>query len=595
MTDAAELEALDNPTLFARRHELDRDALLASRVRTWPNSWLDDKTDEYLGDLPALAGDDDAAIALERAVAEPMEACSGFVRHLCRRLVRRPNLRAIAPLRALRERVASDAAAAKAYGEAVGLASLACDRDAVIAPLCAEVGTASETLASLCAVFLSDPTGAFDQLGDRLALGAVGDAYARRARLLRVLVADGIPDLVLPCRCTHPLGFVAADARWAAALSALAADKTLFETKRALANASPEQLAAIRPTKKAAKPTLEARLVAWGSVAYEELGALPVPFDVRTDRVMIATSPRTVTVRRLAAGLPLVADVTLPGDRRFATDAVGPYDSPYEASGVLDAVLHPDGEAIAIVAHGEVLLVGLDGVVRAEAVLDDTLLHRACFGPDGKTLWLATNDDDGHAVTALDGASLAVLGRTKRLGEFPDPAFFTAHPHPSDDVGVFAVMCGQDGAWVKVIERTAKGPAPRKQKLHASSGHAELYGFGAGVAASGVWGSSKLTLRSWPELASTKSKQLEGECRGGVVIGDDVYLAIAELTDAPSKLAIHALADGARRAEAPWPAGEQLIARQGALATTSERGVTLYGVELPEAPKKRGPTKGRRT
>jgi hypothetical protein len=584
MTSSQHLEALDNPTLFARRHEVDLGALLVSRLPTWANVWLDDKCDEYLGELPALARDEDVVVALEHMESTRLEDCNAFVRHLCRRLVRRPTPGAAPVLRRLLARAADPAQdIGHALAAAAGCAALACDPAHAVAPLLAQVGTSKETVASVCALFLADPEHAFDRLGGRLVVGATGAADHTRRQLLGVLVADGIPDTVgVVRRSAHARGFVAADPRWATALLALAPDKLLFEAKRALANVPPELLASLRPKKRGKKPLPEARLVSVGTVAQLDVGAAPFPVDVRGDLILVATSPTRVSVRRITDGLPLIADVVLPGERAFATEAVGPYDSPYEAKGVLDAVLHPDGTAFAVLAHGEVLLVGLDGTVRAEATLDDTLPHRACFGPLGQTLWVATNSDDGHAVTALDGTTLAVLGKTKNLGEFPDPAWFSAHPHPTDDVGVFAVLCGQDGAWVKVIERTARGFAPRKQKLHTNGSYAQVFGYGPGVVATGTQGG--LTIRSWPELAPIKGTKLEGELRGGVVVGAHVVLAMADFTDAPSRLSLHAIEGGACVADAPWPAGESLVERAtGALVTSSDAGVTVYRVELPPA------------
>lgn len=589
MPETENLEALDNPTLFARRHELTRDALLASRLPEWANGWLDDKTDEYLNDLPSLARDEDVLVALEHFVAHrPGDA--GFIRHLCRRLVRRPNPAAAGTLRGLLART-TDATGhtARAFDEAVGHAALACDTEYALAALLREVDTPNETRAQVCAVFLSDPRTAFDRLGDRLVLGATGEAYQRRARLLSVLAADGIPDTAFGTKpASRSRGFVAADDRWAAALLALAPDKTLFEAKRALAHVPPAVLESLRPAKKkSAKAIPEARFLALGTLAVADFGSHGTPVFAWGDRALIATSPTEVTICRLDEGLPTIARFTLPGGRRFATASVGAHDSLFEAQGVLDAVLHPDGTAIALVAHGEALLVAFDGTIRAEAALHDTIAHRACFGAGGKTLFVATNGDDGHSVTVLDGETLAVLGKTKNLGEFPDPAWFTAHPHPTDDVGVFSVLCGQDGSWVKVIERAARGFAPRKQKLHGNSGYAQIYGYGKNVTATGL--GAKLMIRAWPDMAIIKTTKLEGECRGGVVVGGEhVLLAIAEVADAPSRLGVHTVADGARVAEAPWPQGEVVVDRaHGALITQSAAGVTVWRVEVPQTASKR--------
>lgn len=584
MTHAQDLEALDNPKLFERRRELDRDALLVSRLPTWADVWLEEKCDEFLDDMPALAKDEDVLAALEHMESTRFDECQGFIRHLCRRLVLRPNPAAAPVLQRLLARGDDPAVGLRhALASAVGLAALACDPGQTIARLLAQLDTPKETVASVCAAFLDDPSRAFDRVGACLVVGAQGEAYQRRFRVLAILVADGIPDAAgASRRALEPRGFVAADPRWATALLALAPDKTLFEAKRALANVPPDLLASLRPKKAGKKPVPVATLVALGTVAQQDIGAAPFPIDVRGDLILVGTAPTRASVRRIAEGLPLIADIVLPGARAFATQAVGPYDSPYEAPGVLDAVLHPDGTAFALVAHGEVLLIGFDGSVRAEATLDDTLPHCACFGGDGKTLWVATVDDAGHAVTALDGKTLAVLGKTKKLGEFPDPAWFSAHPHPTEDVGVFAVACGQDGAWVKVIERTARGFGPRKQKLHAGSGVARVFGYGPGVVATGL--GEKLLMRGWPDFGPIKGTKLAGEVVGGVVVGEYVLLAVAEMTEGPSELAVHALEGGALVAKAAWPAGEAMVERAGgALVTVGAGGVTVWRVELPAA------------
>jgi hypothetical protein len=62
-----------------------------------------------------------------------------------------------------------------------------------------------------------------------------------------------------------------------------------------------------------------------------------------------------------------------------------------------------------------------------------------------------------------------------------------------------------------------------------------VFGYGPGVVATGTPG--RLPLRSWPELAPIKATKLEGELRGGVVVGAHVVLAMADFTDAPSRLA----------------------------------------------------------
>lgn len=579
-----ELEALDNPTLFARRNELDRDALVASRLPTWADAWLDDKCDEFLADMPALASDDDVLFVLERIAANRLGECGGFVRHLCRRLVRRPNPAAASVLRKLLAGALASDAAHRTLGASVGCAALACDPGPSIPLLVAQLGTDRESVASVCAVFLEDPARAYDRVGDALVLEARGPAQQRRRRVLQVLVADGIPDAASAHRrSTNAQGFLAADDRWAAALLALKSDPTLVEAKRALANVAPDVLDALRPKKKSTKAIPTASLVTLGTVAYG--GATPGPVNVRGDLLMVATSPTSLTLRRIEEGLPVLADFALPGARSFPTEAVGPYDSPFEAFGVLDAVLHPDGTSVALASHGEVLLVGFDGAIRAEVVLEDTIAHRLCFGARGDTLFVATNGDDGHAVTALDGRTLAHLGRTKNLGEFPDPAWFSAHPHPNDDVGVFAIQCGQDGSWVKVIELATRGPLPRKQKLHANAGWSSIYGYAGDVVVSGA--SSKLSLRSWPDLSISKSVKLEGECRGGAVAGEYVLLAIAEMGDTPDKLAVCSSSDGARVAEARWPAGEAFVdGAPGALVTSSPAGITVRRVEVPAGSKR---------
>lgn len=139
---------------------------------------------------------------------------------------------------------------------------------------------------------------------------------------------------------------------------------------------------------------------------------------------------------------------------------------------------------------------------------------------------------------------------------------------------------------MKVIERTARGFAPRKQKLHASAGFARVFGYGPGVVATGL--GEKLLMRSWPDFAPIKGTMLAGEVRGGVVVGEHVLLAVAEMTEAPSVLAVHALDGGALVAKAAWPAGEALVDRAGgALVTVGAGGVTVWGVEVPAARAKR--------
>ena len=161
--------------------------------------------------------------------------------------------------------------------------------------------------------------------------------------------------------------------------------------------------------------------------------------------------------------------------------------------------------------------------------------------------------------------------------EFPSPALFDAGTHPNDDVGIFDVACGQDGAWLPIVE---PGPKSRKHKLSGKQTTTAFVGAGASMAAF-AW-SRTLTLRAWPSLETPKKKRLDGSVAGAGVVDGAIALAIAEVSNEPSAIELRRFDDGERLGKARYPLGERFRAfGAGALVTSQRDGApSVYRVSV---------------
>ena len=435
---------------------------------------------------------------------------------------------------------------------------------------------APESLA--CAIAL-DPTTAFDRFGDRLASTTPGPNGARD--LLTVLAQDGFSTHGLAGRpSTNPQGWLRADPRWIAPLMALreSDDPNIsWPAADALGNCDLEKVLALLPKPKKKIPPLE--VTSLGTVAPARrlwLGA---------KRLFVIGAGREITAHSLEPGLPVAARFELPEGVELQAEGSHGHDDPWERPGLYDLAVRADGGiAIGAQTASFVHLVALYDASGKRIALreidesDGSHPHSLVFGAGGAgSLWVALVHDVGHRAAAFAPTDLAPKGHCLIGKEFPSPALFDAGTHPNDDVGIFDVACGQDGAWLPIVE---PGPKSRKHKLSGKQTTTAFVGAGAWMAAF-AW-SRTLTLRAWPSLETPKKKRLDGSVAGAGVVDGAIALAIAEVSNEPSAIELRRFDDGERLGKARYPLGERFRAfGAGALVTSQRDGApSVYRVSV---------------
>lgn len=334
-------------------------------------------------------------------------------------------------------------------------------------------------------------------------------------------------------------------------------------------------------TAKGAAPSI----VEWGVVTHAPLPTWPPPVwaSAEAGLLVVARSATSLSVHRLAPGLPVATELELPKELAFVRKPQGGYDSPWERSGTQALAVRPDGGALALVGDNVATLLDLQGNVLARWTTDDVVLHTVQFGARGRTLWVGLHGD-AFDVLALDGSTLAERGRLTVTGDFPDPAWITPHPHLDDDVAAFEIACGQDGWWLKVFELDGARVRVRKQKLSSKGTPTPIHGLWRDQVATSL--EKKLLMRSWPSLEPVKGKVLGGINCGGVLLtrssSDEeafVVVAVGAGYTEPTALQVYRIPSPERVATLPFPVGEKLLdTLPGVLATQANGAIRIFGL-----------------
>lgn len=429
---------------------------------------------------------------------------------------------------------------------------------------------------SLACAFALDPKTAFDRFGDRLTSNKPGPDGVRG--LLAVLAQDGFSTHGLSGKpSTNPQGWLRADERWIAPLMALreSNDPNIsWPAADALGNCDLEKVLALLPKPKKKIPALE--ITSLGTVAAARrlwLGA---------KRLFVIDGGREITAHALEPGLPVAARFELPEGVELQEEGSHGHDDPWERPGLYDVAVRADG-GIAIGAQTKtfvhlVALYDASGKRVALREIDESAgshPHSLVFGAGGAgSLWVALVHDVGHRAAAFAPTDLAPKGHCLIGKEFPSPALFHAGTHPTDDVGIFDVACGQDGAWLPVVEVGAKGPQTRKHKLSGKQTATGFAGAGASNAVFATW-TSTMTLRAWPTLETPKKKRLDGSVVGAGVVDGAIAFAVAEVSNEPSAIELRRIEDGERLGKARYPLGEKFRAFGAGVLVTSRRDGSL--------------------
>jgi hypothetical protein len=447
---------------------------------------------------------------------------------------------------------------------------------AILERIAARVDTDREDGGAVACVFALDPARAFDRLGARL---SPTEPRPRLTRLLEVLAQDGFRTEALDGEpSSRPRGWVRADPRWIDGLLALRGNDNPNVSMRAasaLGSADLDLVLSKLPRPKKKIPPLEIELL--GTVALAPSMFRRAPVWLGAGRVVVADSASTLALHGLSAGMPRVATFALPEHVTLPTARAAANDDPWEVPGLYDVAIRSDG-GLAVGAQASDyshLLALYDPAGKRLAAVrmpeeGAVFPHALHFGAAGAgCLWVALVDEGGHVAAAFDAGTLARLGETSLGPSFPPPAWFEVFPHPVEDVGVFAIQCGQDGAWLKVVERGPK-LALRKQKLDTKQGTVELVGFSADGALAAFASGQTLGLRAWPALDAPKKKRLDGSVVGAGIVGDAIGLAIAEVTRAPSAIELRRFPDGERIAKARHPSEDFVAIGHGVLVTQKD-------------------------
>lgn len=429
---------------------------------------------------------------------------------------------------------------------------------------------------SIACAFALDPSTAFDRFGDRLV--DTKPWPQGLPQLLDVLAQDGFSTHGLAGRrSTNPQGWLRADPRWIAPLMALreSNDPNLsMPAGDALGNCDLEKVLALLPKPKKKIPALT--IESLGSIAPARhlwLGA---------SRLFVIDAGRTITAHSLEHGLPVAARFELPEGVELQEEGIRGHDDTWERPGLYDVAVRADG-GIAIGAQTKsfahlVAVYDASGKRTALREIDEAYgshPHSLVFGAGGSgSLWIALVHDGGHRAGAFAPTDLAPKGHAPIGKEFPPPAFFEAGTHPTEDVAVFDVACGQDGAWLPIVEATEAGPKARKHKLSGKQSTTAFVGASAATAAF-AW-SRTLTLRAWPSLDGPKKKRLDGSVVGAGVVDGSIALAVAEVSNEPSAIELRRFVDGERVGKARYPLGETFRAFGAGVLVTSRSDGSLH-------------------
>lgn len=442
----------------------------------------------------------------------------------------------------------------------------------------------------MTALVCLDPSNASQRLRDWL--DPFPEQQPKRGQamaLLHALAQDGFrAGELLGSPSRRPLGWVRRDPGWVSILLSCRKNKDpniSYPARSALERADPEIVQSFtpKPTAKKQKKLPEARLTPLGSAGYVAEQYWGVPVATCETALALFSRPDHVQVLDLTDGLPVRFERQLPGNLRLPDTRRESNDDGWDRAGVHGIAIHPTGCQVAVSAF--VPEDDFSGVVAftAEGEMhrwqtEDTLPNRLHFGP-ANTLWVLC-ERDGPTVVALDASTLKERG-TCALSEFPPPAYVDGYPHPTDDVGVFQAVCGQDGYWVKCVEQGPKKLKVRSQKLSSVHHDSLLYGYCAGGAVAITLLESKLLLRQWPDMKPLKGKVIEGNACDASGSGDHVLVTVARSGHAAEDFEVFKAPRWDRVAVGKWPEKHWLVALQGDKVITAEGGkIHLWKLDL---------------
>lgn len=152
-----------------------------------------------------------------------------------------------------------------------------------------------------------------------------------------------------------------------------------------------------------------------------------------------------------ALGLPSDTGVTL---LDTATGRINPIVVPVPPSAHAVA-LHAGVARIAFARHDRVGLLNVEGVlVRSVPTSLQGTVRALAFSFTGHRLWIGLERAEGeqpHTMVTLDGGTLELMSEVRVEG-VPQALHHVA-PHPTRaDVAALNVMCGQDGAWLTLVD-----------------------------------------------------------------------------------------------------------------------------------------------
>lgn len=453
-----------------------------------------------------------------------------------------------------------------ATGHRGGIAAIAAtlgtdtpSREAVVATLCLDPATATERLGHLLDPARFDP-------GPR-PLGSTQLLDALKANGLRGGEIPGFPS-------RRPRGWVRADPRWVPLLLPLRGNRdpnVSFPVRGALAHADPAVVASYlpKPSKKKAGKGLALRGI--GQAAFVGGTYWGDPMVTAGERLALFPRASSLEVRDVTDGLPLLFAFELPTGLALPSEARAVNDDGWSREGIHGIALHPKAARVALSASSRdasgVSLFDEKGRVTARWQAEDAIPHRLHWGAGGTTLWVLA-EADGTVVVALDPETLEERGRCA-IGNFPPPAFPSAFAHPTDDVACFQILCGQDGFWVKCVERAAKGYKVRSQKLSAVHHEWLMYGLAEDGAAVLTSNDTKLLVRDWPTMKPRKGKVLAGQPWGAAGSAEWVIVPVATVGNAADRFELFRLPDGDKVGSGPWPEGHVLFDLCGDVALTT--------------------------
>ncbi|MCB9587666.1 MAG: hypothetical protein H6718_19845 [Polyangiaceae bacterium] len=404
--------------------------------------------------------------------------------------------------------------------------------------------------------------------------------------LLKALAADGFSAGGLgSSKSQRAMGWVRQDPGWVSLLLECRKHKdpnVSHPARSALAHADPALVESLTP-KKASKGRKipEATLKPLGSVKLARRGYWGTPIAWSEDAIAFFAAPARVEVRKLSTGLPASFSVDLPDGLSLPSTPRDPNDDGWGRPGVHGIALDASAGRLAIAGNAGdtagVWVFSAGGEVKRWSI-EDHLPHRLHFSPTG-ALWVLC-EGDAPTVFALDPTSLEAQG-SFALTPFPPPAFVEAFPHDTDDVGVFQIACGQDGLWLKVVERGPKKLKIRSQKLSSVHHDSLLYAFALGGSVAVTLLQSKLLLREWPTLKPLKGKLVDGSTREAAASGDLVLVSVARVLNQADAFEVFKAPKWDRVAVGQWPKAHNLLTLQGdKLITTLKKEVHVWQLRL---------------